>query len=102
MNLDALYSTIDILKYLGAICNDTSILDDKKNRLNPLKDLELNKMHKIIYTAVENIYLNNGVKEVDEISINMFLSGYHYGLLLFQHVTHDFEIPCTYEHNYQY
>lgn len=76
MNLDALYSTIDILKYLGAICNDTSILDDKKNRLNPLKDLELNKMHKIIYTAVENIYLNNGVKEVDEISINMFLSGY--------------------------
>ena len=76
MNLDALYSTIDILNYLGAICNDTSILDDKKNRLNPLKDLELNRMHKIIYTAVENIYLNNDVKEVDSVSINMFLSGY--------------------------
>ena len=39
MNLDALYSTIDILKYLGAICNDPTILDDNKNRLNPLKDL---------------------------------------------------------------
>lgn len=76
MNLDALYSTIDILNYLGAICNDTSILDDKKNRLNPMKDLELNRMHKIIYTAVENIYLNNDVKEVDSVSINMFLSGY--------------------------
>lgn len=76
MNLDALYSTIDILNYLGAICNDTSILDDKKNRLNPTKDLELNRMHRIIYSAVENIYINNDIKEVDEVSINMFLTGY--------------------------
>lgn len=76
MNLDALYSTVDVLNYLGAICNDTTILDDKKNRLNAIKDLELNRMHRIIYGAVENIYLNNEVKEIDAVTINMFLSAY--------------------------
>lgn len=76
MNLDALYSTVDVLSYLGALCNDTTILDDKKNRLNPITDLELNRMHRIIYTAIENIYFNNEVKEVDAITINMFLSNY--------------------------
>lgn len=76
MSLDALYSTTDVLNFLGAICNDTSILDDKKNRLNPMVDLELNRMHRMVYTAVENIYINDGVKEVDSVSINMFLSAY--------------------------
>lgn len=76
MNLDALYSTVDVLNYLGVICNDTTVLDDKKNRLNVNKDLELNRMHRIIYGAIENIYFNNDIKEIDAVNINMFLSAY--------------------------
>lgn len=74
--MEALYSTVDVLNYLGCICNDTSILEDKKNRLNVLKDLELNRLHKIIYTTIETIFLNNDVKELDAVTINMFLSNY--------------------------
>ncbi|HSQ88003.1 hypothetical protein [Romboutsia sp.] len=48
MNLNALYSPIDILNYLGSVCNDTSILDNKRNRLNPHKDFELDRLHRII------------------------------------------------------
>ena len=78
-----LYSTVDVLNYLGAICNDTSILDDKSNRLYVMKDLE-DRFHRIIYTAVENIYLNNDVPEIDAVTINMFLSNYpdQYGCYL--------------------
>lgn len=73
--MESLYSTVDVLNYLGSICNDTSILDEKSNRLYVVKDLE-NRFHKIIYTAIESVYLNNEIKEVDAVTINMFLSNY--------------------------
>ena len=73
--MESLYSTVDVLNYLGSICNDTGILDEKSNRLYVVKDLE-NRFHKIIYTAIESVYLNNDVKEIDAVTINMFLSNY--------------------------
>lgn len=76
MNLNLLYSTIDALNYLGAICNNTSLLDDKRNRLNPIKDFELNRMHKILYGAVENIYMSKDTNEIDSVAIDMYLSAY--------------------------
>lgn len=81
--MESLYSTVDVLNYLGSICNDTSILDEKSNRLYVMKDLE-DRFHKIVYTAIENIYLNNDVSEIDAITINMFLSNFpdQYGCYL--------------------
>ena len=76
MNLNALYSTVDVLTYLGAICNKTSILNDKHNRLDTMKDLEINRMHRIIYGAIENLALSEDIQEVDEVSIGVFLSAY--------------------------
>ena len=74
--MNKLYNTVEVLSYLGAIANDTSILNDKKNRLNPNKDLELNRLHRIIYCAIENIAANSNVKEVDETVIDIYLSTY--------------------------
>lgn len=76
MNLESLYSTVAVLNYIGAVCNDTSLIIDKSKRLIVNKDLELSRMHKILYAAVENIFLNGDVKEIDSTAIDMYLSAF--------------------------
>lgn len=72
----ALYSTVDVLSYLGAIANDTKLLDNKHNRLNPIKDLPNNRLHRIIYATIENLYMQKDVNEVDVISLKAYLTSY--------------------------
>lgn len=76
MNLEALYSTVDVLNYIGAISNNTNLLSDRSKRLVVNKDLELSRMHKIIYTSIENLFLNGDVTEVDATAIDMYLSAF--------------------------
>lgn len=76
LNIDGLYSTIDVMNYLGIICNNPSLLKIKDNRLEPLKDLEFNRMHKIVYTAIENMALMDDIEEIDGVSMSLFLSAY--------------------------
>ncbi|MFR2314879.1 DnaB-like helicase C-terminal domain-containing protein [Terrisporobacter sp.] len=77
LNIDGLYSPLDVMNYLGALCNKPNMLKLKDNRLDPHKDLEFNRLHRIVYTAIENMALmDDDIQEIDGLTMSMFLSSY--------------------------
>lgn len=73
-NLQKLYNSLDVINYLGHIYNNPKLLLDKKNKLET--DDLLDRLHKIVYVAAENIAAKQDITEIDDISVSMFLENY--------------------------
>ena len=73
-DLQQLYSQLDIVNYLGHICNDPKLLLNKQNRA--VADDFIDRLHKIIYVAVENLAIQGDIDDITDVSINMFLEDY--------------------------
>lgn len=73
-NLQKLYSTLDVINYLGHICNDPKLLLNKKNRMSA--DDFIDRLHKIVYVAAENLAAQKDIDNITDITISMFLESY--------------------------
>ena len=76
LNIDGLYSNKDVMNYLGILCSNPMLLKERDNRLDPHTDLEFNRLHKIMYTAIENMALMDDIQVIDSVNMSNYLSSY--------------------------
>lgn len=75
-DINKLYSTEEVMNYIGTVCKDLSLMRDKSNRLDAVKDLEIDRLHRICYGAIENMGMLQDIDEVDGVSISRYLKDY--------------------------